>query len=48
MSNSKTKKIGMLSGIIFVLGSTIGAGIFVKNGSILSLNNGNIFQFCAS
>jgi L-asparagine transporter-like permease len=31
---SKKKKIGFLSAIMFVIGSSIGAGIFIKNGEI--------------
>jgi hypothetical protein len=33
---SKKKKIGFLSAIMFVVGSSIGAGIFLKNGEIMT------------
>jgi hypothetical protein len=39
------KKIGTLSAILFVFGTTVGSGIFIKNGSILSNVNGNIGMF---
>jgi amino acid permease len=42
MSKKTIKKISTLSGIIFVLGATIGAGIFVKNGSILNNVGGSL------
>ncbi|MBQ5500747.1 MAG: amino acid permease, partial [Mycoplasmataceae bacterium] len=46
LSSSKTnkkdrKKIGFLSGVMFIISTVIGVGIFLKNGQILSLNLGN-------
>ena len=38
----KKKKIGFFSAILLVIGSSIGAGIFLKNGEILS-NVGNSY-----
>ena len=35
------KRAGLLSSTLIVIGSIIGIGIFIKNGSIFSLNNGN-------
>ena len=35
------KKIGFLSGVMFIISTVIGVGIFLKNGQILSLNLGN-------
>ena len=38
----KHKKISFFSAILLVIGSSIGAGIFLKNGEILNNNNGSI------
>ena len=35
-SEIKNKKIGFFSAILLVIGSSIGAGVFLKNGEILS------------
>jgi amino acid transporter len=32
----KNKKIGFFSAILLVIGSTIGGGVFLKNGEVLS------------
>ena len=32
----KNKKIGFFSAILLVIGSSIGAGVFLKNGEVLS------------
>jgi hypothetical protein len=42
MNSTLKKKIGFLSGVIFVVGSTIGSGMFVKNKSLLEYNNGDL------
>jgi hypothetical protein len=37
------KKIGFVSAILLVIGSSIGAGIFIKNHEILNNVHGSIF-----
>ena len=39
--NKNIKRAGLFSSTLIVIGSIIGIGIFIKNGSIFSLNNGN-------
>jgi amino acid transporter len=39
---SKKKQLGFMSCIIVVIGACIGAGIFFKNGSILTNTQGSI------
>jgi hypothetical protein len=41
-NNSKAKKISFLSMVLFVCGSAIGAGIFIKNKEILNNTNGSL------
>lgn len=40
--NEKEKKISFFSAILLVIGSTIGAGIFVKNEEIIGNNSGSL------
>lgn len=35
------KKIGIFTGVAFIISSVIGVGIFLKNGQIISFNLGN-------
>jgi hypothetical protein len=39
---SKKKKIGFLSAMMFVIGSSIGAGIFLKNDEVMTNTHNSI------
>lgn len=41
MKNSLARKTGLFSSVLIVMGSIIGIGIFIKNASIFSINDGN-------
>jgi amino acid transporter len=38
----KQQKIGFLSVVLLVIGSTLGAGIFFKNKEVMNNNHGNV------
>jgi hypothetical protein len=38
----KQRKIGLLTGIIFTVGTMLGSGIYIKNSSILNNTGGDI------
>lgn len=46
--HNKIKQISYLSAIIFVIGSTIGAGIFFKNAELLKMAQGDLFFVVAA
>jgi hypothetical protein len=41
-NTNNAKKIGFYSTVLFVVGASIGAGIFLKNGEVLNNTNGSL------